>query len=123
MGTSVSSSLPTVPTSPVPTSAPSPCPAQEKSTLTAPCAPSLVGEPPAREAASARTPARETLAAPSCVEASSLVLYPGGTAVPRLDTPESTLRLPTSLTGSTTICKLFISNSQALILLYSCAHL
>merc|ERR1712098_328398 len=144
---------------PAPTSAPSPCPAQEKSTLMAPCAPLLVGEPPAREAASAessrrwmsplsltmtavtpmapalsttprsalgspreaRTPAKETLAAPSCVEASSLVLYPGGTAVPRLDTPESTLRLLTSLTGLATICKLLISNSQALIL-YRFAH-
>merc|ERR1719447_1321801 len=58
---------------------------------------------------------------PSCVEASSLVLCPGGTAVPRLDTPESTLRLLTSLTGSATICKLFISNSQSLIL-YSLAQ-
>merc|ERR1712021_114584 len=42
----------------------------------------------------ARTPVRETL-----------VLSPGDMDVLRLDTPVSTLRPLTSLTGSTTICK------------------
>jgi len=49
----------------------------------------------------ARTPARETLVAPSCVASSCLVLFLGAMAVLRLATLVFTLRPHTSSAGST----------------------
>merc|ERR1712037_544711 len=59
----------------------------------------------------ARTPARETLAVHSCAATSSPELSLGDTGAPRPATQECTHRPPTSSTGSTPTCKVYIVNS------------
>merc|ERR1712154_172985 len=54
----------------------------------------------------ARTPARETLAAPSCVDLVLTELSAGVMDVPSPATPECTPRPATLLTGLTLTCKL-----------------
>merc|ERR1711915_1083580 len=70
----------------------------------------------------ARTPARETLVAPSCVETSFLELSPGAMAVLSLDTLGSTLRPHASLTGSITIFKSPVNKTFNITLEYISHH-
>merc|ERR1712210_358995 len=91
------------------------CPPAWKSTPRAPSALFPDGEPPLRVEASPvfsrRTPARETLAVHSCAATSFPELSLGDTGAPRPATQECTHRPPTSSTGLTRTCKVYIVNS------------